>query len=205
MRSGDGGDRVIARPGRVHDLHPIPIRLFGSRPGGALEHDDHRWIQASPAHRCPDSCREGSRRAGAIAPPAGGPRPDHVGSVDDEHLNTFARSPNPSGSYLLDSHGRHRERGRGTRRWVDVTASGVSDAGPHAVRSGLTRHGPLRCVALRARGASNRLSTDGGGYRDQGIDDRCVSGSSTSRDRAAVDAPPVRGRPATGAVRTPHQ
>lgn len=35
----DGGDRVVALVGRMHDLPAAHIRLIGSGPGSALEHD----------------------------------------------------------------------------------------------------------------------------------------------------------------------
>ena len=85
--------RSCRRPRRAHaQPRRRPRRLVGSRPGSALEHEGHGRVQPSGGHRCPHSFREPSCRAWPVAPPAGWPRPDHVGGVDHQHPNSVAPS-----------------------------------------------------------------------------------------------------------------
>lgn len=91
MGLGDGHDRVVALTGRVHDLHPVHVRLAGPSPASSLQHERHRRGQPSRGHGRPHSFREASCRAWPIAPPTSRPRPDHVGSVDHQHPYSVAR------------------------------------------------------------------------------------------------------------------
>ena len=63
---GDGGDRVVALAGRMHNLHarPRPATSASSAPArpSALGHDGHGWVQPSRVHRRPRSFREDSWR-----------------------------------------------------------------------------------------------------------------------------------------------
>ncbi len=50
MGVGDGGDRVVALAGRMHDLDAVHIGLVGSRPSSAVEHEGHGRVQPSRAN-----------------------------------------------------------------------------------------------------------------------------------------------------------
>src|SRR3954447_19391083 len=61
MGLGDGGNRVVTLAWRVHDHYAVKVGLVGPATGLALEHDGHRWLQPSCAHRRPHLL--GKRRA----------------------------------------------------------------------------------------------------------------------------------------------
>ena len=91
VRLGDSGDHVVALALRMHYLNTVHVTLAGSRSGSALEYHRHRRLQPSGVHRRPESFQKATCSAGSITPPAGRPRPDHVGRVNHEHPNSVAR------------------------------------------------------------------------------------------------------------------
>lgn len=86
MGLGDGGDRVIGDPGRVHDFHAVHVPLVGSGPGSSLDHDGHRrssrpgTVVRTPAVKAgPEPGRSGETRS--------------LGGIDHEHPNRVAHLP----------------------------------------------------------------------------------------------------------------
>lgn len=92
MRLGDGDDRVVTLAPCVHNLNAVHVALVDARPGSALEYECHRRVEPSRGHGRPHSFSKASCRAGPITPPAGWPRPDHVGGINHEHPNSVAPS-----------------------------------------------------------------------------------------------------------------
>lgn len=92
MRLGDGNDRVVTLAPCVHNLNAIHVALVDARPGSALEYECHRRVEPSRGHGRPHSFSKASCRAGPITPPAGWPRPDHVGGINHEHPKSVAPS-----------------------------------------------------------------------------------------------------------------
>jgi hypothetical protein len=179
IRFGDGGDHVVALAGRMHNLHAVHVRLIGSRPGSALEHDGHGWAEPSRGHRRSHSFREVSCSAWPIAPPASWARPDHIGGVNHQHPNRVAQSRTAAGSKNVGW--RRRRSTVGSRRCavsIDLRTRRTDLVEPRPVRP--PPPGPPLCAGER-------------GGRDDALGGRCVCvPNGTSRTLGVPHPPGIR-------------
>ena len=77
--------RVVAESGRVDDFNAAGRTPFDTRFGLPFEHHHDRWVDLALGDGLSHPLHQAPRRTGPIAPPAGRPRPDDVGSIDEEH------------------------------------------------------------------------------------------------------------------------